>query len=231
MATPEPAASSRRFASAARAERERLLRQLKEQETRIADLRDETAHREAAVRHIREKLALLAKVAYDEGDNALPLERHLQPVARTPERLPAKGYLRGTDIRVAAVRILAATENPSTPIHYGDWFDLFTEAGYGIAGRDPRASFLTAISRSPLVMRTSQRGIYALDLDVPTRLRSQLHLLHRELAGLHEGQQTIDEIATVATRRAELTNQTVKIERELEEVAMSLGLDAETATS
>jgi hypothetical protein len=67
--------------------------------------------------------------------------------------------------------------------------------------------------------------MYALDLDVPRRLREQLHVLHQELAGLHEGQQTIEEVATVSSRRADLTSRVVKVEHELEEALASLGFD------
>jgi hypothetical protein len=140
------------------------------------------------------------------------------------------GYLRGADIRITAVRVLAATENPATPIHYVDWYKLVVDAGYGVAGRDPLASFLTQIGRSPLVGRAGERGLYALDLDAPRRLRERLHALHHELVGLHEGQQTIDEIATVAARRADLTASVVGVERELEEALASLGFEADDST-
>jgi hypothetical protein len=83
--------------------------------------------------------------------------------------------------------------------------------------------------RSPLVARTRERGVYAIDLDTPRRLREELQHLHQELAGLHEGQQTIDEIATIAARRAELTNRALKIERDLEETVASLGFETDNS--
>jgi predicted nuclease with TOPRIM domain len=232
MATPERTAASRRLQNAARAERARLRRELDRHEQRMSRLRTEMVELEQNANAIREQLALLAQVAHDEGeDSPFSIEeralRVVEPTLDQPHLTPPHGYLRGADIRIAAVRVLASTENPSKPTHYADWYRLVIEAGFGIAGRDPLATFLTQIGRSPLVDRASERGLYALNLDVLPRLRERLHGLHRELAGLHEGQQTIEEIATVATRRAELTAAAVKVERELEEALVSLGYDTD----
>ena len=226
MATPEHTPTSRRLRNAARAERERLLRRLELLEQRIVRLRDELAGHQADAEDIRSQLALLSQIAHDEDDSPfVRQEPHLRAVELAPERPPELGYLRGSDIRVAAVRLLAARENPSRPIHYSEWFQIFADAGYGIAGRDPQAVFLTQITRSVLVLHAGDRGVYALDLDAPRRLREQLHVLHQELAGLHEGQQTIEQVATISARRADLTNHVVKVERELEEALASLGFD------
>lgn len=238
MATPEPLAPSKRLRSAALAERERLRRDLERTERRTSALRAELADAEHTASDIRRQLALLAQLAHDgERDSAFPVQRGLRAVepaheAPTPDyQTPPQGYLRGGDIRVAAVRILASTEKPTKPVHYAEWYDLLTQAGYGVAGRDPQATFLTQIGRSPVVNHTGERGFYALDLDAPRRLSEQLHALHAELIGLHQGQQTIEEIATVRDRRAELTSEYAKIERELEEAAMSLGLDTSQKAS
>jgi hypothetical protein len=79
--------------------------------------------------------------------------------------------------------------------------------------------------------RAGERGFYALDLEGPRRLSKKLHALHTELVGLHHGQQTIEEIATVRDRRAQLTSEYAKGERELEEAAIALGLDTSQPTS
>jgi hypothetical protein len=232
MATPEHTGTSRRLRSAARAERERLLRRLEQHEQRSVRLRTELVERQAAADEIRSQLALLSQIAHEEDDSPFVRQgHHLRAVEPAPEGVPERGYLRGADIRVAAVRLLAARENPSQPIHYAEWFQTFTGAGFGIAGRDPQAVFLTQITRSVLVVHAGERGIYALDLDIPRRLREHLHVLHQELAGLHEGQQTIEQVATVSARRADLTNQVVKVERELEEALVSLGFDPDADSS
>jgi hypothetical protein len=232
MATPEPLSPSKRLRSAALAEREKLRRDLDRTEKRISALRDELAEAERSAGDIRRQLALLAQLAHDEEqDSPFPVQGGLRAVEPSPDeatpeyQTPAHGYLRGADIRLAAVRIIASTENPTRPIHYGEWYDLLTDAGYGVAGRDPQATFLTQIGRSPLVNRAGERGFYALDLDAPRRLSAQLHALHAELVGLHQGQQTIEAIATLRERRADLTSEYARVERELEEAAMALGLD------
>jgi hypothetical protein len=237
MATPEPLAPSKRLRSAARAERDRFRRDLERTDKRISALRTELANAERAANDIRRRLALLAQLAHDEDeDSPFVIQRGLRAVEPTPEapsdyQTPPHGYLRGGDIRLAAVRILASTENPTKPVHYAEWYDLLTHAGYGVAGRDPQATFLTQIGRSPVVNHTGERGFYALDLDAPRRLGAQLQALHSELVGLHQGQQTIEEIATVRDRRAELTSEYARVERELEEAAMSLGLDTNQTAS
>ncbi len=238
MATPEPLAPSKRLRTAALAERDRLLRDLDRTDKRISALRNELAEAERNAGDIRRQLALLAQLAHDEEqDSAFPVQRSLRAVEpaigdAVPEyEAPPRGYLRGADIRVAAVRILASTESPASPIHYSEWYGLLTRAGYGVGGRDPQATFLTQVGRSPLVKHTGERGFYALDLDAPRRLSEQLHELHGELAGLHQGQQTIEAIATVRERRAELTAEYAKVERELEEATIALGLEASQQTS
>jgi hypothetical protein len=49
-------------------------------------------------------------------------------------------------------------------IHYRDWFELVQEDGVEIVGKDPLATFLTQITRSPVVVRVDEeQGVYALD--------------------------------------------------------------------
>ena len=226
MATPEHSPPSRRLRSAARAERARLRRDLERRELRIARLGQELAEHEKAASDIRGRLDALAP--FTDSDEPVTLSpedpplRAVVPKTGAGDVIPLDSYLRGSDIRIAAVRVLAATEAPTKPIHYTDWFRLFCEAGYGIVGQDPQASFLTQIGRSPLISRAEERGTYALDIDAPRRIRERLHLLHTELVGLHEGQQTIEEIATVAGRREELTAEVVKAESDLNEALASL---------
>jgi len=71
--------------------------------------------------------------------------------------------------------------------------------------------------------------MYALDLDAPARLRHRLHVLRRELVALHEGQQTIEEIASVRERRGELTKEYSRVERALEEALEAFGVDTGNA--
>jgi hypothetical protein len=72
--------------------------------------------------------------------------------------------LQGQQLREAAIQILVARIGTRTPIHYRDWYHLFTESGCVAAGKNPLATFLTQITRSPLVHRVDgQSGVYEID--------------------------------------------------------------------
>jgi hypothetical protein len=232
MATPEAITPSKRLRSAAVAERQRLRRDLGIAEKRIEALRDELLVAEENVSEIRRHLALLAAFAHDQDeDSPFPVPElrvaaaEIERTARQGPLTPPRGYLRGAGIRSVAVRVLGAAENPSRPIHYAEWYRMVADAGYDIAGQDPMATFLTQIGRSPVVKRASEPGVYALDLGAPQRLRERLRALHQELVSLHAGQQTIEEIATIRERRAELTSECARIERALEEATHALGVE------
>ena len=226
MATPEPVqpSPSRRLQQAAAAERARLHREL-DQARRAGDaLRTRLAQEEQRQLEIEQRLALLDQLA------AAPEELAGRPdgenVVAFPSTAsePPHGHLRGAMIRMVAVRLLAATAEPDAPIHYVDWHRLVTVAGYGVSGRDPLASFLTQISRSPAVVRADQPGHYLLDHDAPERLRNRLDELNDELLSLHNGQQTIEAITSSRERRGELVSEITRVERALEEASEALGL-------
>lgn len=72
--------------------------------------------------------------------------------------------LQGQRLREEAARILLERHGLNTPIHYRDWFNLLAEQGLNIVGKDPLATFLTQITRSPVVSRVGKRqGVYELD--------------------------------------------------------------------
>jgi hypothetical protein len=49
------------------------------------------------------------------------------------------------------------------PIHYRDWFALVERSGYRVGGRDPLATFLTALTRAEGVESVGARsGLYRL---------------------------------------------------------------------
>jgi hypothetical protein len=60
--------------------------------------------------------------------------------------------LRGAELRDVAVRILMQRCSDQ-PVHYREWFAWVREAGYHVSGKDPLASFLAQITRSPNVER------------------------------------------------------------------------------
>jgi hypothetical protein len=67
--------------------------------------------------------------------------------------------------------------------------------------------------------------MYGLDLEAPKRLERLLAELRSELTALHEGQQTIEAIASHRERRNQLGTELSRVERLLVEAIESLGLD------
>ena len=147
---------------------------------------------------IRQQLRLLDRLA---PSNAQDVEPHPREVEEPSERGPAggdpvNGYLQGGRIKTVAVRLLAATDDADRPIHYQAWFELLTRAGFGIKANDPLGTFLTQVTRSPVVQNSDGPGLYRLDLDAPRRLHTELRRLQEELLRLRAGQQTLEGIAS-----------------------------------
>jgi len=77
------------------------------------------------------------------------------------EQLDAR--LRGQRLQEIAVRVLTERHPDGEPIHYKQWYGLLREAGYSIGGKDPQATFLSSISRSPHVRSVGRRsGLYVI---------------------------------------------------------------------
>ncbi len=218
---------SRRLQAAAAAERTRLERELE----RLRMRQRELTHQLAAVEETQQGLEHQLEVLNRLADNASPsrspgtADRRLRAV---PEAGPADEgeatVLRGAAIREAAVRVLAAHGAAGTAVHYRDWFELLLAQGFVPAGKDPLATFLTQIGRSPLVARSTASGMYSLDLEFPQRARQQLVRLN---AQLNEGRdepsgRTVEEIAAARERRAKLTAEVHELERRLEEALRCL---------
>ena len=93
------------------------------------------------------------------------LDRHEQLLGRVdailhPERELQEDGLRGKRLGQVAVEVLAKSGR-AQPIHYREWFQLVREAGHRIGGKDPGATFLTTLSRSPRVEAVGARtGLY-----------------------------------------------------------------------
>ena len=175
MVPPAPTPSARlvRAAAAERAElgrhRERLL-------SARESLRAELQAIEASLHELDERDALLDRLAGPPVRSASAVavggER---PRPASAERAP----LRGPAIRRAAVEVLLAQPEAPQALHYRAWFDVLVAEGYEVAGKEPLAVFLTQLSRSPVVRRGTQSGVYELDPGAPRRLRD----LRNDLAG------------------------------------------------
>jgi hypothetical protein len=225
VATPEPIESSRRLSQAAAAERARLEVELRKAEHQELALRKRLAQTEEHSQAIRQRLHLLDQLGIGEPRTAGTVVR---PQLVPPDAEPEHGWLRGAAIRLVGIRLLAQSARPDQPIHYTDWLGLLRQAGYGIQGGDPAATFLTQLSRSAAVMRADKPGTYVLDFSAPARLRERLLQLNEELLALHQGQQMIEQISSARDRRRELITEIARTERDLEEAIVLVGPD-ETA--
>jgi hypothetical protein len=71
--------------------------------------------------------------------------------------------LRGQRLQEIAVEILASHLEPGQTVHYKQWFEWVEQQGFRVAGKDPLATFLGQIGRSPRVVSAGRRsGLYML---------------------------------------------------------------------
>jgi hypothetical protein len=143
-----------------------------------------------------------------------------------PSRSDRGAPLRGPAIRETAVSLLLARGGVEA-IHYREWFGLLAADGYEVAGKDPLAVFLTQISRSPVVTKATQSGVYALDREAPTRLRLHLARLHTQMREVTAGGTATTDLAEVRARREDLMSAVSQTERALEEAERVLRADAD----
>jgi hypothetical protein len=227
MATAETWTPSRRMQAAAAAERERVEREL----ARLAAREDELAAELAGVQNARGELEHQRHVLDHFVDDDRPTRAHgrgrrLRALTSSDVAEPnGVEVLRGARIREIAVRVLAANSPPEAPVHYRDWFELLVSQGFMPAGKNPLATFLTQIGRSPVVQRTTTSGVYVLDLEFPRRARQHFDRLTAELSAFQNGSAhvTVEEIAAARERRAQLTAELRESERQLEEALRALG--------
>lgn len=145
--------------------------------------------------------------------------------AGAPPQDDARPALRGPAIREAAVRALLTQPERIDALHYRRWYELLLEAGFGVAGKDPVAVFLTQLSRSPLVRKTSTPGVYEVDRQAPLRIRHRLERLQAELREVTVAAPGPVELGAVRARRHELDLAISQQERALEEALRVLGGD------
>lgn len=71
--------------------------------------------------------------------------------------------LRGQRLQEVAVEILSREVGTGRSVHYREWFELVRAAGYGVAGKDPLATFLSQVTRAPEIESAGRRsGRYVL---------------------------------------------------------------------
>lgn len=228
MAWVEAARPSSRLTAAAAAERERLERDARGLERRAEALAAQLQKLVEGREEIRRQLEILDQLAPPLEQVEVTTEG-LEAAAedQVSSSEPPNGYLSGSRIRSVAVHLLAASRAAAQPIHYHAWYELMKQAGFGIRARDPVGTFLTQISRSPVVEKADGPGLYRLDIAAPRELHTRLRDLQDELTQLHGGQQTLDAIASSRERRVELTAEIGRVERALEEALAALGMETD----
>jgi len=225
MVPPTPSPSSR-LLRAASAERDDLRRHRQKLLEARETLRTELARIEASLEAVRTREALLERLTDTDAEPAAsPAARPADGAAPGPLSSPGS-LLRGPAIRRAAVEVLLAHPDRPDALHYREWFELVLQAGYGVAGKDPLAVFLTQLSRSPAVRKGTETGVYELDRAAVRRVRQRLDALHdelRELAAAPSAPTAPTDLAAVRARRAQLHAEIGQVEKALEEAATVLG--------
>ena len=182
-ATRQP---SSRFVHAAIAERDELLRHRAKLGAERESVRDELRRLDEALGDVDQRVAILERLIGPAADGP----RMAAGEQRALHDEPVDGELNtgqpvsGPAIRAAAVKVLLEQPEYIEALHYRRWYELTREAGYAVSGKDPLAVFLTQITRSPVVRKTNQAGVYELDRQAPLRLRQRLERLQGELREL-----------------------------------------------
>jgi hypothetical protein len=222
---------SARLLRAADAEREEIERQRARLAGRRAKLADELSEIEASLATLAEREALLGRlvappagVSHEQRGVEVSGDPGPEPAAADAS-VAGRRVLRGPAIRETAVAVLLRVPQAGA-VHYREWYEMVASQGYEVAGKDPVAVFLTQITRSPVVKRSTQAGVYSLDLDAPARLRGELTRLESSLREVTSaGSTTFSEIRA---RREQLLSEIRRTERgltEAERVLATLRVD------
>jgi hypothetical protein len=219
MISPTPSPSARLLRAAA-AERQELARHRDRLLSARDGLREELDRIDSSLRELDERALLLDRLvrppATADGD---------EPPAAAGDGVARRAAVRlsGPAIRRAAVATLLALPERPEAMHYRDWYEAVRAAGFEVAGKDPLAVFLTQISRSPVIRRSTQAGVYELDSAAAHRLRDRLDRLHEDLRALAATPSAATDLAAVRSRRAQIHAEIGQVERALVEAEELLG--------
>jgi hypothetical protein len=234
VSLPHP---SRRLLRAAAAEHADLMRHrerlVRERDSVLAELQ----RLDEAVAAVDRRLVVLGQLtgAPDGGDPPCDIDERAPGVpGSAPPNASApnedRQILRGPAVREIAVQVLISQTEHIEALHYRRWYDLVRESGYAVAGKDPLAVFLTQVTRSPVVRKSSEPGVYEVDRQAPLRIRQRLERLQAELREVTLSQAPVD-LATVRARRHELDLAISQQERALEEALRVLRRDVASTPS
>jgi hypothetical protein len=133
---------------------------------RVENEREVVAARLDALREQSRRIHDLAEAIDRDADEVAHLLRAIEEMLGTAPQLSLESIheeLRGKKLQEIAVELLSQRHGPGSPVHYRDWFDLLVGAGLRVGGKDPLATFLTQIARSPAIESVRPRsGLYQL---------------------------------------------------------------------
>jgi len=222
--------------AAAAAERARVERELERLNRRKEHLKRELDILQATYDGLEGERATLRRLSggSDASEQTGGSSPHLRVVSRAREEYAGDSdagpiILRGAKIRETAARILAATSQPDQAVHYRTWYDLLRREGFLPVGKDPLATFLTQIARSPVIRRSTAPGIYSLDFHAVQRESARLAELETQLkeSEMLNAEATVDEIARARDRRSILTAEVAAARRRHAEILRSLTVSAD----
>lgn len=221
MTVPLPT-PSRRLLRAAAAEHAELARHRDRLARRRDELLADLRRLDEALDGVDRRLSVLAQLSEATGGAGDPAETAPETTSEaSPSEAPspdkARRILRGPAIREVAVRVLIEQPEQIDALHYRRWYELVRDAGYAVAGKDPLAVFLTQVTRSPVVRKSSEPGVYEVDRQAPLRIRHRLERLQAELREVALSPDAPVELGAVRARRHELDLAISQQERALEE--------------
>lgn len=192
-------------------------------------LQDELDRLERAIDDVTERQALLQRLTgVDRDEVAAELPPDPEPHSTADEVGDDDAtLLRGPDIRTTALQVALAMPSRPDALHYRDWYEALVGAGYRVAGKNPLAVFLTQLNRSPVVVKSTQSGVYEIDRAAPRRLRAKLAALQRELRDV--AADSTSDREPLRQRRQELTVEIGRLERALEEAEAVLDNSSQLA--
>jgi hypothetical protein len=129
----------------------------------------------------------------------------LESVARVTLNPSERPRLAGAQLREQLTRA-ALRRQPGEPAHWREWLAWLREDGYEPDGRNPEATFVTQLTRSPLVRRAAQDGVYVLDVSQVDAIRVRLEELHEQLGPLPPPEQLalLDDDVRAARQQVQL---------------------------
>jgi hypothetical protein len=183
---------------------------LEQAAARRAALERELHAAAAAEAACRQAVAALEAVAH-EGAEVMPgLVDEAQLSTDGPQQLA------GAQLRERLARAALRRGAAGRPLHWSVWWQWLQDDGFDAAGKKPEATFLTQLSRSPLVRRGPEEGHYVLDLDLVDRNRERLLDLHEQVSRIPPPDQ-LALLGDIRAQRRILQSEVSRVERALEE--------------